>query len=100
MTVVQGNFEWDSDKNIMNIKKHGLSFAEILEVFDDPFFQEKVDLEHSTLNETRIIGIGNINGIIIVTTVFTERERIRIISSRLATKAEEVFYYEQKNING
>ncbi len=91
MTIVHGNYEWDSDKNEMNIKKHGLSFEEILGVFNDPFFIEKVDWEHSTLQEERIVGLGNINGIVVLTTVFTERERIRIISSRIATKEEELF---------
>ena len=100
MTIVHGNYEWDSVKNEMNKKKHGLSFGEILDVFNDPFFIEKVDLEHSSLEEERIIGLGNINGIVILTTAFTERERIRIISSRIATREEEIFYYEQrKNFN-
>ncbi len=91
MTIVHGNYEWDSDKNEMNIKKHGLSFEEILGVFNDPFFIEKVDWEHSTLQEERIVGLGNINGIVVLTTVFTERERIRIISSRIATKRRGSF---------
>ena len=100
MTVIQGNFEWDSEKNEINKRKHGFSFEEILEVFNDPFFIEKVDFEHSMLDEERLIGIGNINGNVVITTVYTERERTRIISSRLATKKEEAFYYEQrKNFN-
>lgn len=41
MTIVHGNYEWDSDKNEMNIKKHGLSFEEILGVFNDPFSLRK-----------------------------------------------------------
>ncbi|MGI5116789.1 BrnT family toxin [Treponema sp. SP13] len=35
------------------------------------------------------IGFGSINGLVIVATIFIERDRIRIISSRLATKKEE-----------
>ena len=31
-------FEWDKDKNLANIEKHGIAFEEILEVFDDPAF--------------------------------------------------------------
>jgi len=27
-------FEWDEEKNIANIEKHGIAFEEILEVFD------------------------------------------------------------------
>lgn len=44
MTIVHGNYEWDSDKNEMNIKKHGLSFEEILGVFNDPFFHRESGL--------------------------------------------------------
>ena len=51
MMVVHGKFEWDSNKNEINIKKHGLSFDAILEVFNDPYFIEKIDVEHSTLEE-------------------------------------------------
>lgn len=100
MTVAHGKFEWDSDKNEMNIKKHGLSFEEILDVFDDPCFVERVDFEHSTLDEERLVGLGMLNGFVIITTVYTERGKTRIISSRVATKNEEAFYYEQrKNFN-
>ena len=38
MTVINGNFEWDSEKDEINIKKYDFSFSEILDVFDDPFF--------------------------------------------------------------
>ena len=87
MAVVHGEFEWGSDKNDLYIKKHRLSFS-----------QEKVDLERPTLEEQRLVGIGSVGGIVVVTTVFTERERTRIISSCLATKAEEAFYDEQRDL--
>ena len=96
MMVVHGKFEWDSNKNEINIKKHGLSFDAIIEVFNDPYFIEKIDIEHSTLEEERLIGIGSLNGFVIITIVYTERDRTRLISSRLATKKEEAFYYEQR----
>jgi len=96
MTVIHGKFEWDSNKNEINIKKHGLAFNEILEVFNDPYFIERLDFEHSTLEEERLIGIGNLHGFVIITTMYTERNNTRIISSRLATKKEEAFYYEQR----
>jgi uncharacterized DUF497 family protein len=33
-----GRFEWDEEKDAANVAKHGFSFSEILEVFDDPDF--------------------------------------------------------------
>ena len=53
MTVIQGQFEWDSEKNEINIKKHGFSFEEVLDVFDDHFAIEAIDRENSSFEETR-----------------------------------------------
>ena len=96
MTIISSDnrFEWDSEKNAINIMKHGLSFEEILPVFDDPFFFERYDYNHSSQDEDRMFGIGSVNGVAIVATAFTERQRIRIISARLASPAEERVYYE------
>ena len=96
MTVIStdNRFEWDSEKNEINREKHGLSFEEILAVFDDPFFLERYDYLHSDADEDRMIGIGTVNGIAVVTTAFTERQRIRLISARLASPKEEKVYYE------
>ena len=49
MTIISDDnrFEWDSNKNEKNKIKHGLSFEQILPIFDDPFFLERYDKEHS-----------------------------------------------------
>jgi hypothetical protein len=37
---LQGNeFEWDTNKSLSNIDKHGVTFEEAAEVFLDPFYQ-------------------------------------------------------------
>lgn len=94
-----GKFEWDSEKDEANFSKHGFHFAEILEVFDDPYFLEMYDVQHSFYDEERMMGVGNIQGMLVVTTVFTERARTRIISSRRATAREEALYYERHNFD-
>lgn len=95
-----GKFEWDSEKDEANFRKHGFHFAEILEVFDDPYFFEMYGVLHSSDDEERMVGVGNIQGMLVVTTVFTERTRTRIISSRRATAREEALYYERHNFDG
>jgi hypothetical protein len=35
-SVVEGDFEWDSDKAQANLEKHGVSFPEAATVFADP----------------------------------------------------------------
>ena len=80
-TVTHGRFEWDSDKAEANIRNHGISFEEILPMFDDPLFWEQLDTAHSTAEETRYFGIAKINGFAVVVSSYTERNRIRIISA-------------------
>lgn len=94
MTVINGNFEWDSEKDKINKAKHGFSFSEILDMFDDPFFIERYDAEHSSLEEERYIGLGESGGAVIVMTAYTERKRTRIISARFATESERKLYYD------
>ena len=96
MTIISDDnrFEWDLDKNKKNKIKHGLSFDQILPVFDDPFFLEYYDKEHSFENEDRFFGLGSVNGIVVVAASYTEKERIRIISARLASPKEEEAYNE------
>lgn len=93
-TVVHGNFEWDEEKNKANIENHGMSFEEILPMFDDPLFWEQYDSEHSKLDETRYFGTAKINGFAVVVSSYTERERTRIISARISTPQEEKKYEE------
>ena len=86
-------FEWDEEKNRINKEKHGISFETAAFVFDDENYIEMYDFEHS-IDEDRYIAIGQVGDVLFV--VFTERkENIRLISARLATKAERRLYYDQ-----
>ncbi len=86
-------FEWDEGKNQINIEKHKISFETAAHVFDDPMYIEMYDFEHST-DEDRYIAIGMVGKVLFV--VFTERrEKIRLISARLATEKERRLYYDQ-----
>jgi uncharacterized DUF497 family protein len=81
-------FEWDEDKNSMNIKKHGISFEEAIAVFLDPLVIEHFDHEHSDEYEQRWRAYGYVHKLLALT--FTERNGItRIISARKATAQEE-----------
>lgn len=86
-------FEWDKEKNEQNKEKHRISFETAAHVFDDPEYIEMFDFEHS-IDEDRYIAIGRVGDIVFV--VFTERkQRIRIISARLATESERKLYYDR-----
>lgn len=86
-------FEWDERKNKTNIRKHGISFKDVIEVFDYPMV---VALDDSVeYGESRWMGIGVMQPHIIVV-VYTERidDVIRIISARKANKREVGYYAE------
>ena len=93
-------FEWDENKELINIQKHGIDFSTAALVFNDQDRIEKFDYQHSDW-EDRYITIGSINNIaVVVMVVYTEREPfIRIISARLATKSEREAYYNNAKKN-
>lgn|SRR5574344_2086093 len=88
-----GKFEWDKEKSLLNEQKHQLSFETAQLAFTDDFFIELQDIEHS-FEEARFKGIGSIQGILVVTVFYTDRERIRLISARKANSLERRAYYE------
>lgn len=110
-------FEYDEQKNRINLQKHGISFKSAARVFFDYDRIEFFDDEHSndenrydTIGDTSagMVGhkignalIGQINEILFV--VYTERihtdangketDVTRLISARLATSFERGLYY-------
>jgi hypothetical protein len=85
-------FEWDDEKEKINIQKHGISFHTAKEIFNDVNRLEIYDIEHSD-TEDRYNTIGMVHDIIFV--VYTERHnKIRLISARLATDTERRLYYD------
>ena len=91
-------FEWDEDKNQLNLEKHGIDFETAILVFNDSQRIEIYDVEHS-IEEDRYNTIGMVNDVLFV--VYTERkEYIRLISARLATKKERSIYYDTESYFG
>ena len=89
-------FEWDTNKNIANRLKHGVSFEEAETVFDDKNAVYLYDENHSE-NEERFYIIGedvNFRELSVCHCYRGENEEvIRIISARKATKVEIDYYY-------
>ena len=84
-------FEWDDAKAESNFIKHGISFADARDVFDDIF---SIDDEERSVNygevRRRIVGLGQGR---FLTVIYTERDdTIRLISARKATKSERQEY--------
>jgi uncharacterized DUF497 family protein len=80
-------FEWDEAKNLENIRKHRIDFADVPDMFDGSMLVE-LD-ERTDYGEDRWIGIGFLRNDVAVV-VWTERQGdvIRIISARKANRYE------------
>ena len=79
-----------------NIKKHHYSFKEVEKIFNDPYFYEIYDIEHSDEEQARYFGLGIIEEKCLVLQVsYTEEERIHIITARDATPKEREVYFER-----
>ena len=90
-------FTWDILKSIANFEKHGVPFEEAATVFGDSNGLDGDDAEHST-HEPRRLHIGeSVTGRILFV-VYTirrtrdEKETIRIISARQASRREREAY--------
>lgn len=89
-------FEWDENKNEINIKKHKISFDEAKTVFYDEEALVINDPEHSQEEERFIIlGLSKEANLLVVCHCYRETDTIiRIISARKATKSETKQYNE------
>jgi uncharacterized protein len=85
-------FEWDENKRIANIEKHGIDFVTACRLWQSPMLVAR-DNRHN-YGESRLIGLGTLGKRLLVV-VFTKRiNTIRIISCRKANK-REIKYYEE-----
>ena len=88
------HFDWDRDKNLTNINKHGISFKEAASVFQDKNSIELDDIEHSQ-DEDRFLIIGKSKRLRLMVVCHCYRENntvIRIISARNANNDEALLY--------
>ena len=87
-------FDWDENKNRINLEKHGITFEEASTVFFDDRAILFDDPEHS-IDEDRflLLGMSETAKVCIVCHCSRESDTvIRIISARQATRKEEQRY--------
>ena len=87
-------FNWDKEKNLSNIEKHGVAFVEAATVFLNTNATVLDDKEHSQDEERFIIiGISGNLRLLMVCHCYREKDDVvRIVSARKATKKEGKIY--------
>jgi uncharacterized DUF497 family protein len=90
------NYEWDENKRISNLKKHGLNFEEVKYVFES---SPSITLNSKgNYGEERFFTIGLLANVVVVIVHTKRNETTRIISFRHANRKErEVYYGNCKN---
>jgi len=87
-------FEWDEEKAQQNLVKHGVSFPEATTVFGDLLSATIPDPDHS-VGEERFITVGMSHQSRLLVVAHADRDdTIRIITARVATRAERKSYEE------
>ena len=85
-------FEWNNRKAISNLQKHKVSFQEPSTALSDPMAATGHDPDHS-IDEFRYITFGVSERDRLLVVAHTEqKEIIRIISARCASKGERKIY--------
>ncbi len=80
--------EWDADKAVANLKKHGVRFEEAVTSLLDP--QALAQEDARSEGEARWVLIGMSANARLLTVVYTMRggDRVRLVSARKATRTE------------
>lgn len=86
------NFTWDENKRQANLQKHGLDFADAEKVFSGPMvlFED----QRNDYGEQRMIGIGQLEFLVVLIVHVETDEQIRIISMRKADSDETDLYFK------
>jgi uncharacterized DUF497 family protein len=90
----RSDFEWDSAKDEINQKKHGVSFAMAQLAFLDPNRIILEDLEHAD-KEERFYCLGRVSDGIMTVRFMYRKNKIRIIGAGYWRKGKKI--YERKN---
>ncbi len=90
-------FEWDPTKARRNQRKHGITFEQALNIFDDEYALFEQDRTDDQTGELRWKAIGLVGNLILLVVVHTVREEdedevIRLISARRADRKERNRY--------
>lgn len=86
-------YEWDEQKNLLNIKKHGLSFELAPNVFSNVHLT-RLDVRQD-YRETRYLTMGMLIDRVVIVVHTMRGCAIRIISMRKANEREKKIYHEK-----
>lgn len=85
-------FEWDEEKRQSNLRKHGVDFADAVEVLFDELAITIEDPDHHDEQRFITIGTDTKTRVLVVVYAYRGRNAIRMISARQADRRERRQY--------
>lgn len=83
-------FEWDENKRLLNLEKHGIDFVDAVDIFLD---LSRIERESFREGELRYQTIGTVNDIVLLVAYTYRKSTVRLISARRASKNEREAYF-------
>lgn len=93
--MTKSNFDWDESKNLINQKKHSVSFEEAQFAFLDKSRVIAKDIEHSNIEE-RYYCFGKTDKGILTVRFTYRNNKIRIIGAGYWRKGKNIYEKENK----
>jgi len=87
-------FEWDVEKAVANLRRHGVTFDQAARAVGDAFAVEVID-DRADYGEERVNLLGVCDDVILHVTYTERADRIRIISARRAQRHEQDRYFRE-----
>jgi uncharacterized protein len=84
-------FEWDENKRLINLQRHGIDFADVFLIFSNPLVSHVDD--RFDYSEIRFLTFALLFGDVIVVAHTEDDETFRVISARKAEKYEQEIYF-------
>lgn len=81
-------FEWDAEKRLLTIIKHGIDMADAVQIFA----RNPMILSSSRNGEDRHLAVGPLNGVMIAVAFVMRGNATRVITARRARRNERSAY--------
>ena len=83
-------FEWDEDKRLSNLDKHGIDFLDAAALFEEG--RHVYSYPSPKNEEERWVTVGRVSGRLIAVVWTERRDAVRLISARSARDEEKRHY--------
>jgi uncharacterized protein len=89
-------YEWDPAKALSNLKKHGVSFADAVAVFEDEFALTREDADAHEEQRFVTLGMDATGDLLVVVYAYRGSKSIRLISAWRADRNQRKLYESRR----